>query len=471
MSGPNDKRRMLDDEMSRFEAEISGPTSLDSGNSQSNSRQIIGSNTFAQVKQQLKQATDDGSLQPPPRPPNFPANGNRPIIRTTLTPQFNIQSQDIHSPQESRPFPPPPGPPANFNRGHFGSGVHNQDGNSFQNMGPGGGPMANSFPPPPPPGFLSSPQGRGGMGGNFPPQNGLVPPPPPPGFIPPQLARSNMNMAAMMNNSGNIMGPLGPRPGSNLLRPPPPPPGLIGQRPPGTLSPQKGLGSATISKGPNIISSAPKLYIAPETKDANKQHEEDKKTVTPSPVTSSSETKKQTTTTEPKKKKLKTDKHSADKKKNATQAMEMAEKVKQSTTTIKQVVNTFHHQPTSLHMEERRRERKPKRNLRYAGGQVWEDQNLAEWDPDDFRLFAGDLGNDVTDELLHRYFCQYPSFVKAKVVRDKRTNKSKGYGFISFKDSQDYIRAMKEMNGKYLGSRPIKLRKSTWKDRNLEIYY
>lgn len=66
---------------------------------------------------------------------------------------------------------------------------------------------------------------------------------------------------------------------------------------------------------------------------------------------------------------------------------------------------------------------------------------------DDFRIFCGDLGNDVTDELLTRYFSHFASFVKAKVVRDKRTNKSKGYGFISFSDPQDYIRAMKEMNG------------------------
>ena len=63
-------------------------------------------------------------------------------------------------------------------------------------------------------------------------------------------------------------------------------------------------------------------------------------------------------------------------------------------------------------------------------------------------MFAGDLGNDVTDELLNRYFSHYASFVKAKVCRDKRTNKSKGYAFISFKDPQDYIRAMKEMNGR-----------------------
>ena len=67
---------------------------------------------------------------------------------------------------------------------------------------------------------------------------------------------------------------------------------------------------------------------------------------------------------------------------------------------------------------------------------------------DDFRIFCGDLGNDVTDEVLIRAFSKYASFVKAKVIRDKRTNKTKGYGFVSFKDPQDFIKAMREMNGK-----------------------
>jgi RNA recognition motif-containing protein len=34
------------------------------------------------------------------------------------------------------------------------------------------------------------------------------------------------------------------------------------------------------------------------------------------------------------------------------------------------------------------------------------------------------------------------------VVRDKRTMKSKGFGFISFKDPDDFVRAWREMNGK-----------------------
>ena len=80
----------------------------------------------------------------------------------------------------------------------------------------------------------------------------------------------------------------------------------------------------------------------------------------------------------------------------------------------------------------------------------------------------GDLGNEVTDEILRTSFKSYPSLQKVKVVRDRRTGKSKGYGFVSFKDPNDFTKAMKEMNGKYVGNRPIKLRKSTWKDRSLE---
>jgi RNA recognition motif-containing protein len=67
---------------------------------------------------------------------------------------------------------------------------------------------------------------------------------------------------------------------------------------------------------------------------------------------------------------------------------------------------------------------------------------------EDFRIFCGDLGNEVTEEILARAFSKYPSFQKAKVVRDKRTNKTRGYGFIALSDPSDFVRAMREMNGK-----------------------
>jgi len=62
-------------------------------------------------------------------------------------------------------------------------------------------------------------------------------------------------------------------------------------------------------------------------------------------------------------------------------------------------------------------------------------------------VFCGDLGNEVTDETLARAFNKYPSFRKAKVVRDKRSMKTKGFGFVSFKDPNDFVKAIREMNG------------------------
>ncbi|XP_011197111.1 RNA-binding protein 42 [Zeugodacus cucurbitae] len=115
------------------------------------------------------------------------------------------------------------------------------------------------------------------------------------------------------------------------------------------------------------------------------------------------------------------------------------------------------------------RKKKDRKTVRVAGGTVWEDSSLADWPDDDFRIFCGDLGNDVNDEVLTRTFNKYPSFQRARVIRDKRTGKSKGFGFVSFREPADFIRAMKEMDGRYVGSRPIKLRKSTWKQRSLDI--
>ncbi|CAH0560238.1 unnamed protein product [Brassicogethes aeneus] len=119
--------------------------------------------------------------------------------------------------------------------------------------------------------------------------------------------------------------------------------------------------------------------------------------------------------------------------------------------------------------DHRRKGPKNRKLMRSAGGTTWEDHTLTDWAEDDFRIFCGDLGNDVTDELLVRTFNKFPSFQKAKVIRDKRTNKSKGYGFVSFKDPLDFTKAMKEMNGRYVGSRPIKLRKSCWRQRSIDV--
>jgi hypothetical protein len=106
--------------------------------------------------------------------------------------------------------------------------------------------------------------------------------------------------------------------------------------------------------------------------------------------------------------------------------------------------------------------------VRAAGGEVWEDVSLAEWDPNDFRIFVGDLGPDCKDEHLQAAFERYPTLLRVKTVRDHRNpQKCKGYGFVSFKSVEDYMKAFREMQGKFIAGRPVSLRKSNWKDRSV----
>ena len=104
---------------------------------------------------------------------------------------------------------------------------------------------------------------------------------------------------------------------------------------------------------------------------------------------------------------------------------------------------------------------KQKTVVRSGGGQTWQDPSLLEWDPGHFRLFVGNLAGEVTDESLLKAFGKYPSVQKARVVRDKRTTKSRGFGFVSFSDGEEYYQSAKDMQGKYIGSHPVLLRKST----------
>ncbi|KAL1534674.1 Polyadenylate-binding protein rbp47 [Salvia divinorum] len=52
---------------------------------------------------------------------------------------------------------------------------------------------------------------------------------------------------------------------------------------------------------------------------------------------------------------------------------------------------------------------------------------------------------------------RYPSVKGAKVVVDANSGRSKGYGFVRFGDENEKTRAMNEMNGAYVSSRPMRI--------------
>ena len=77
-------------------------------------------------------------------------------------------------------------------------------------------------------------------------------------------------------------------------------------------------------------------------------------------------------------------------------------------------------------------------------------------------IFVGDLAPDVNDYLLEQAFRnKYSSVRNARVVMDPRTGISKGFGFVKFTDEDEMMRAMTEMQGHYISSRPIKISHAT----------
>jgi len=103
---------------------------------------------------------------------------------------------------------------------------------------------------------------------------------------------------------------------------------------------------------------------------------------------------------------------------------------------------------------------------RTAAGSSWIDPTLAEFPPNDFRLFIGNLPKDIQLQQLEQFFSSYSSFAMAKICMNKHDGKSKGYGFVSMLDPMDAARAAREKDQKWLGSRPIRVRMSDWKDRD-----
>jgi len=103
--------------------------------------------------------------------------------------------------------------------------------------------------------------------------------------------------------------------------------------------------------------------------------------------------------------------------------------------------------------------------LRAAAGTQWRDDTLADWPDADYRIFVGNLGPETTDEILARNFSQYRSFARARVVRNKQTGKTRGYGFVSLLDSRDFAQALREMHGRYVGNRPVMLKRSRLHER------
>ncbi len=71
------------------------------------------------------------------------------------------------------------------------------------------------------------------------------------------------------------------------------------------------------------------------------------------------------------------------------------------------------------------------------------------------RLFVGSLSYNVTDQMLSDAFAQAGTVVSAKVIMDRMTGRSKGFGFVEMSSDDEAKKAIEVMNGKDVDGRAI----------------
>ena len=77
-----------------------------------------------------------------------------------------------------------------------------------------------------------------------------------------------------------------------------------------------------------------------------------------------------------------------------------------------------------------------------------------------FRIFVGNLSYDVADGDLREAFSAFGDVVFFRVILDRETGKSRGFGFVEFKEESAGQKALDALNGTQLKDRELRLKQA-----------
>ena len=72
-------------------------------------------------------------------------------------------------------------------------------------------------------------------------------------------------------------------------------------------------------------------------------------------------------------------------------------------------------------------------------------------------IYVSNLGFNVQDEDLKEFFTPYGEVTSAKIINDRETGKSRGFGFVEMSDDAAAKKAIAELDGATVEGRAIKV--------------
>ena len=72
-------------------------------------------------------------------------------------------------------------------------------------------------------------------------------------------------------------------------------------------------------------------------------------------------------------------------------------------------------------------------------------------------IYVGNLNYNLSEEELEKVFSTYGEVASVKIIRDKYTDQSKGFGFIEMANDADAQKAIDELNGTEVKGRELRV--------------
>jgi cold-inducible RNA-binding protein len=71
------------------------------------------------------------------------------------------------------------------------------------------------------------------------------------------------------------------------------------------------------------------------------------------------------------------------------------------------------------------------------------------------KLYVGNLPLSYTESDLENLFTSYTSVISCKLIIDRETGRSKGFGFVEFSSKDEAVKAIADLNGKDADGRKL----------------
>jgi RNA recognition motif-containing protein len=90
--------------------------------------------------------------------------------------------------------------------------------------------------------------------------------------------------------------------------------------------------------------------------------------------------------------------------------------------------------------------------------------------PMDTKLYVGNLSYKTTEDDLRTLFSDTSTVVSVALIKDRETGRSKGFAFVELSSQTEAEQAIKDLNGKMVGDREIKVDKAKPPKDNYRSY-